>query len=217
MRKTGNELFDIFWKAYPARVNGAGVMEKRKKGLALKWFEKENPSEEKVYDMLAWIKKDKECRETSENANKFYSPPPDAIVFLNQKRWMDEIGEVLTKTDRREAHRSQSVYANNIKALIAHWQGVILEWPPGKLKASKAFMAAAAYPEFAKWAIGQKPDLKGAKADEADNPPLSRPKNAVVKDFLITQIPSTADLPPPNTEINPLVEQFIKDYDLFRK
>jgi hypothetical protein len=218
-RPTGNELFDIFWKEYPPRINGAGVTEKRKKGLALKWFEKEKPSEEKVYDMLAWIKKDKECRKTSEDANKFYSPPPDAIVFLNQKRWMDEIGEVLTKTDRREAHRSRSVYSNNVQSLISQCQGIIKEWPIQKLLKSPVIRAGRKYPEFRAWAIEQRPDLKGAKADKADNPPLSQPVNAVVKKSLTTQIPSDADLPPPRdddfTGQSKLVDDFVEKYNLF--
>ena len=210
--KTGNILFDIFWKEYPPRINSAGVMEKKRKGLALKWFETHKPSEEQVYDMVAWVKKDNELR--AKSGDHFYSPPPDAIVWLNQKRWMDEIGIEVTKTQRREAHRSKAVYGNNVQSLIEQWQGVIKEWPIQKLVNHKGFMSGRRYPEFRDWAIKERPDLEGARPD----PVAKKPVKLEPVGFgceIVQKVDTAADLPPPKPEINPLVEQFIKDYDLF--
>lgn len=209
-RPTGNELFDIFWEAYPYRINGTGAMEKKRKGPALKWFEKESPSEEKVYDMVAWIKLDKENREASDTANHFYSAPPDAIVWLNQKRWMDEIGVEVTKTTRREAHRSKAVYANNAKEKIANWKNRIQDWTDEQLRASKPFQAAWKYPEFRKWVKEQR---AGRKPEKITPKPLA--SRDLTVNVAVKKISPAADLPPPKTEINPLVEKFIKDYDLF--
>ena len=169
-RPTGNELFDIFWKEYPPRINGAGVMEKKKKGPALKWFETHKPSEEEVYDMVAWLKRDKECRGISEISGGFYSARADAIVFLNQEGWMDEIGVVVTKTQRREDHRSKAVHVSNAKAAIESFSAVILEWSDDNLRASKAFQSAWKYPEFRKWVKEQRQDRKNPTSD-ADLPP----------------------------------------------
>lgn len=180
-RSTDNELFDIFWKEYPPRVNSLGVMEKKRKADALKWFKKHNPSEETVYDMVAWLEKDKENRGKSDSAGKFYSAPPDAIVFLRQERWIhDEIGVESTKTQRYEAHRGKAVYGNNVKDLISDWQGVINDWPLEKLRANKSFIHACRYPEFLKWAKEKRPDQKN---------PTSNPTSAPTSD---------ADLPPPS-------------------
>jgi hypothetical protein len=145
--KTGNELFDIFWQIYPPRDN-----KKKTKDQSLTWFEKNNPSEELVYDMVEWIKKDKANRELLLSQKLFCAPPKDAIRFLRDKDWMDEIGEPATKTEKREAHRSRAVYGNNIKSLIRDWENVITEWPRERLWANKAFKYAYnAYPEFRAW------------------------------------------------------------------
>jgi len=164
-RKTGNVLFDIFWEAYPPRVNGAGVMEKKKKGAALKYFEKHKPTEEAVFDMIEWLKLDKENRDKSDASGKFYSPPADAIVFLNQKRWVyDEIGTVATKSQRYETRRTTSVQNKNTKDRIAMYRGIVKEWPVARLKADSGFMhASRTYPDFAAWALEQRPELKENK------------------------------------------------------
>jgi hypothetical protein len=206
-RKTGNPLFDIVLAEWSPRITNAGVWEKRKKGPARKKFELINPTEEEAYDMVAWIRKDKECREKAKASNSFYTPPSDLIVFLNNESWEDEIGIEITKTTRREAHRSKAVYGNNIKSLIEHWQGVIKEWPDDRLRASKSFQAAWKYPEFRDWV---KKERQGRKPDKADNPPSPPPIKPKKPD-------TTADLPPPRTENDLLVAQFVKDYNLFGK
>jgi len=171
-RPTGNELFDILWAEYPPRINGSGVKEKKKKGPALKKFEQENYSDETVYDMIAWIRQDKECRDKSRASKEFYSPPPDLIVFLNQERWMDEIGVEVTDSQRYEKKRSKTIYSKTIQEKINQWSNVIQDWPAGKLKANKMFMEASrAYPEFKAWALEQRPDLRGAKADHIQEMP----------------------------------------------
>ena len=212
--KTGNELFDIFWKEYPARNN-----KKVTKKASLAWFKKHDPPEETVYDMIQWLKKDKENRDLLTSQEQFCPPPQDAIRFLNAEAWVyDEIGKVCTKTQRREAHRSKAVYGNNVQNLISQCEGIIKEWPIQKLLRNATIRAGRKYPEFRAWAIKQRPELKGAKADKADNPPPSEPKNAVATpNVALLQPDTTADLPPPKPEINRLVEQFIKDYDLFGK
>jgi len=64
-----------------------------------------------------------------------------------------------------EKSPSEIIYAKNLKEKFEMWSGPIKEWSPGKLKASKSFMAASQYPEFAEWALKEKPELKGAKPD----------------------------------------------------
>jgi hypothetical protein len=199
--KTGNELFDIFWQIYPPRDN-----KKKTKGPSLAWFEKNKPAEELVYDMVEWVKKDKANRELLLSQKLFCAPPKDAIRFLKDKDWMDEIGEPATKTEKREAHRGKAVYANNIKALISHWQSVILEWSDDKLRASKAFQSAWKYPEFREWVKKER-----ANRTKADNPPLSQPEKAVIP---VKKPTPDADLPPPRTEQERMVEEFVEKYKL---
>jgi hypothetical protein len=201
-RPTGNELFDIVWAAYPAR-NGR----KETKAPSLKLFKQMKVSEETAYDMVEWIKKDKESRESLNQQNLFCKPPMDMVRFLRHTVWEDEIGVEVTKTTRREAHRSKAVYGNNVNELIEHWQGVIKEWPDDRLRASKSFQAAWKYPEFRDWV---KKERAGRKPDKADNPPSPPPIKLKKPD-------TTADLPPPRTENDLLVAQFVKDYDLFGK
>jgi hypothetical protein len=158
-RKTGNELFDIFWQQYPARTNSAGVSEKKRKGPALKWFEKNKPAEELVYDMVVWLKKDIGLRAKSETSSAFYPAAPDAVVWLNQSRWMDEIGEVVTTTQRREVKRSKAVYGNNINSLIDQYKGIVNTWTVAELRANPGFIKAYnTYPEFRAWVQKQLPD-----------------------------------------------------------
>lgn len=210
-RQTGIELFDILWDVYPPRLNKLGLYEKRKKGPAIKKFKQENYSEETVYDMVAWIRKDNEYREKSRKANEFYSPPPDLIVFLNQDRWMDEVGEVATDSQRYENKRSQSIHSKNLQSKIDSWSGVIHERTIEELRANPRFMAAyGSCKEFRAWVQKELPDRP--KADKADNPVLSSPVIPPKKPE------TTQDLPPPEpifTGQSQLVDEFVKKYKLF--
>lgn len=159
-RKTGNELFDIFWQAYPAR-NGR----KNTKGESLEWFKKNKPAEETVFDMVQWLRLDKESRLALDKQSKFCAPPKDAIRFLKKQVWHDEIGIEVTDSSRYEKSRSKSIYSNNVQSKIDQFSNIIHDWPVGRLKANKSFMSACQLPEVAKWALEQRLDLKGAKAD----------------------------------------------------
>ena len=229
--KTGNELFDIFWKDYPARNN-----KKVTKKASLTWFKKHDPPEETVYDMIQWLKKDKENRDLLTYQKQFCPPPQDAIRFLNAEAWVyDEIGKVCTKTSRREAHRGKAVYANTVKDYISGFRNIIHGLTIQELLHHKQFRhACGAYPEVKTWALKERPDLEGARPDKIlpqilpQSPPQITPKTppTVLESAHFQNKPtynptlsptSDADLPPPKPEINPIVEQFIKDYDLFGK
>ena len=205
-RTTGNELFDIFWKEYPPRINGAGVMEKKGKKKALVWFEKHKPAEEDVFDMLAWIKKDKDCRSKSSSSSNFYSPPADAIVFLNQERWVyDEIGEVATDSQRYEKKRSQTIHSKNVQGKIESWSKVIHERSIDELRSNPQFMAAYnSCSEFRTWVQKELPNRP--KSDVTEQPEQVKP--------VPVAIPPPEILPPPEPEKNALVEEFMEKYDL---
>ena len=86
--------------------------------------------------------------------------------------------------------RSVSVASNNVKALIGQYEHIITDWDVDRLKLNKGFMhASRSYPEFAKWALDKRPDLKAQ--------PLSEPKKAVATPNVALLQPTDADLPPP--------------------
>jgi len=162
-RKTGDELFDRFWAAYPAR-NGR----KTTKADCIKWFKTNKPTQEDIDGMVHWLQMDAKSRETLRTQNKFCPEPKDPIRFLRAEQWIhDEIGVIVTDSQRFEKKRSNHVQDRNIKDMIEHWSNVIQEWGVDQLKADSRFMAAAQYPEFAQWALKERPDLKGAKARKA--------------------------------------------------
>jgi len=167
-RPTGNELFDIFWAEYPAR-NGRKLTKKD----SLAWFKKNKPTEETVCDMVKWLRVDRQSREALKIQKKFCAPPKDAIRFLRHECWVyDEIGVEVTDSQRYEKKRSKTIYSKTIQEKINQWSNVIQDWPAGKLKANKMFMEASrAYPEFKAWALEQRPDLRGAKADHIQEMP----------------------------------------------
>jgi hypothetical protein len=190
-RKTGIVLFDILWDAYPPRLNKLGLWEKKKKGPAIKKFKQEDYSEETVYDMVAWIRKDNEYREKSRKANEFFSPPPDLIVFLNQDRWTDEVGEVATESQRYEKKRSQSIHSNNAQSKIDSWSKVIHERSIEELRNNPQFMAAyKSCPEFRTWVQKELPNRESAKPDHVVEVNKKVPQPLKVE--------TVADLPPPS-------------------
>ncbi len=214
-RSTDNKLFDIVWLEWPPRINGAGMWEKKKKGPALKKFEKIAPTEEQAYDMVEWIKRDKDCRKKSEDSGKFYAPPPDLVVFLNNRSWeMDEIGEVVTKTQRYEKNRSKSIKDNNLRDGISQWQGTITTWPIPKLRGSKLFMGLVrGCPGFREWALEQRPELKGSKAHVVSDEISTKPVVAIKTDLNRHKMPEAADLPPPK----PDAKQLLKEVRIYAK
>lgn len=71
--------FDLFWKAYPKKVS---------KGNAEKWFDKNNPSDELVNEMINKISLLKDTEQWTKDNGK-YIPYPTS--WLNAKGWEDEI------------------------------------------------------------------------------------------------------------------------------
>lgn len=200
-RSTGNELFDIFWKEYPPRINGAGMMEKKGKKKALAWFETHKPTEEDVFDMLAWIKKDKDCR--AKSSGHFYSPPADAIVFLNQERWVyDEVGEVATDSQRYEKKRSETILSNNVQGKIDSWSKVIHERSIDELRSNPQFMAAyKSCSEFRAWVQGELPDRKPPQAIKPKEAPPPKPEP--VKRAPVTRLVMPSKRKPETVAIQP--------------
>ena len=77
--KYKKELFELFWSRYPKKVD---------KQKTIKWFEKNNPTEELVNKMIEKIEK---FRQTKQWQNRQYIPNP--TTWLNGKRWEDELDE----------------------------------------------------------------------------------------------------------------------------
>lgn len=77
--KYKKEIFEKFWETYPKKVD---------KQKTIKWFEKNNPTEELVNIMVGQIEK---LKKTKQWQNKQYIPNP--TTWLNGKRWEDEIIE----------------------------------------------------------------------------------------------------------------------------
>lgn len=153
---TGNELFDLFWQAYPFR-NTKKIGKKK----CLAKFKAKKYDAETVQLMIDWIERDIENRATTRSKKQFYADPCDPIVFLNNDRWEDPIGVVISKTVHREAHRSKAVYRNNVREKIMYWSDVILIRTDAELRANKQFISAYdTYPEFRVWVKGQRTGLK---------------------------------------------------------
>ena len=75
---TNNELFDLFWEAYPKKKN---------KGSAEKWFKSHKPTKELVDTMLEKIEQQKNTRDWQKNDGQFIPYPS---TWLNAKAWEDE-------------------------------------------------------------------------------------------------------------------------------
>lgn len=235
--KTGDKLFDRFWQAYPAR-------NKKKVGKypCQLWFKAYTPSVETASAMIDWIEQDKANRASVEAEGGFYAPPKDPIRFLKDRAWLDDIGVILNKQQRQAKVRKKNsdvMRERKVSEYINSYSRIIMERTTQQLVNDKIFMyAAKAYPEFRAWALNKRPLLEGArpdkpKADKADNPPSpppSEPKKAVVKEnpptikqenvlFVGNEIPSAADLPPPQeddfTGQSQLVDDFVKKLNLF--
>ena len=70
--------FDRFWSAYPRKAG---------KGAALKAFQKLNPGEELLEQMLETIRREKGSLQWQEEGGRFI---PHPATWLNQGRWEDE-------------------------------------------------------------------------------------------------------------------------------
>ena len=108
--------------------------------------------------------------------------------FLNG--WVSRSEATGHVTKDPEKTVSEMIYEKNLKNHIEQWSNIIHERTTGQLKANKMFMAASQYPEFAKWAVEQRPDLKGAKADV----PLTKPEPVAEPPPVVPVM--LADIPP---------------------
>ncbi len=87
-------LFDRLWSCYPRKVG---------RGAALKSFEKINPDEKFLMEMIlaidAQIRYRKQVTEQnkslSERNKKFIPDWPHPATWLNQQRWLDEIPSII--------------------------------------------------------------------------------------------------------------------------
>ena len=164
------DQFKAFWKAYPQR-------NKKKVGKypCQLWFEAKKPAPETAEKMIDWLEQDKANRASTEKENGFYAPPCDPLRFLKERMWEDDIGVVLTKADRKakEAKKTSDIHKQRrIESYISGFENIINSWPINRLLLDKQFRyACSAYPEVKAWALEQRPELKGAKAD---NPPPPR-------------------------------------------
>ena len=77
-----SELFVNFYEAYPKHV---------KKADTLKWFEKNKPDNEMVEMLIDKVNEQIAWRERQSSAGAFVPQWPAPIVWLNGKRWEDEL------------------------------------------------------------------------------------------------------------------------------
>lgn len=97
-KKSENELFELFWKAYPKKKN---------KGNVEKWFEKNKPSKELVEKMIMQIERFKDTNDWKKNNGQFIPYPSS---WLNAKAWEDEIE---TDSEREERIEREIVGRQN--------------------------------------------------------------------------------------------------------
>ena len=166
MKKTGDKLFDAFWLSYPAR-------NKKKVGKypCQLWFKAYTPSVETVTAMIDWIEQDKANRASVEAEGGFYAAPPDALRFLKERMWTDDIGVILNKQQRQTKNRkgqSDIRRQKKIDEYVYSYSNIIMTRTVQQLVNDKIFMyAAKAYPEFRAWALEQRPLLEGARPERA--------------------------------------------------
>ena len=77
IKREFEDKFEIFWNEYPRHDN---------KQKTIKWFEKNNPSNELLEIMLEKIRL---LKQTNQWKNKQYIPMP--TTWLNGNRWEDEV------------------------------------------------------------------------------------------------------------------------------
>lgn len=227
MKTIDTQLFDQFWKAYPAR-------NKKKVGKypCSLWFEAKRPSPSIVDAMVDWIEQDKANRASVERDGGFYAPPKDPIRFLKDRMWEDDIGVILTKQQRQAKVRKKNsdiMRERKVSEYIDSYSRVITERTVQQLVNDKIFMyAAKAYPEFRAWALEKRPLLEGARPEKPDKAPAIKPvseqpigKNPEKPQLAPKTAPvdSAADLPPPRdddfTGQSQVVDDFVKKLDLF--
>jgi len=89
LNKDGH-FFDVFWKAYPRKVN--------KREALIRWKNKKLPP---INELLEILEKQKQTEQWKKDDGRFI---PHPSTWLNQERWDDEI---LTQKDIKENERTE--------------------------------------------------------------------------------------------------------------
>ncbi|MCP5263635.1 MAG: hypothetical protein H6929_19980 [Rhodoferax sp.] len=97
-QRTVNGHFGQFWPAYPRKV---------KKKEALKAFEKINPTPELLNQMLAALRL--QVKALNWTGDRY---TPHASTWLNGERWLDELPESATKSNRHPQWALDAGFAN---------------------------------------------------------------------------------------------------------
>ena len=79
--KTGNELFDVFWNAYPRKEG---------KPKSIRWFEKNKVDSETLEKMLKELERQSKAKNWKRIDMK-YIPMP--LTWLNRRDWEVECNE----------------------------------------------------------------------------------------------------------------------------
>lgn len=93
------ERFERFWQAYPKKVA---------KATALKWFEKNKPSEDLTNRMIDAIESQRKSIEWTKDGGEFIPYPS---TWLNQGRWEDELTPI-NNAPKTAENRSQQAKAH---------------------------------------------------------------------------------------------------------
>ena len=96
---TIEKRFNAFWKAYPKKVA---------KATALKWFEKNKPSEDLTQRIIDAIEAQKKSIEWTKDGGEFI---PHPSTWLNQGRWEDELTPI-NNAPKAAENRSQQAKAH---------------------------------------------------------------------------------------------------------
>lgn len=89
--------FELFWRAYPRKVA---------KVLAAKAWRRLNPTPALTAQIMAALGRQKRTEQWTKDGGQFV---PHAATWLNQQRWLDEIGPSAPLLPSAEAERARSV------------------------------------------------------------------------------------------------------------
>lgn len=92
-------IFDDFWKLYPHRVG---------KGAAQKAWDKIKPDEETCRQIEIGLDIQKRYRRDAQAAKQFVPEWPYPATWLNQQRWLDEVGSHSDLKDRQHRDKCQT-------------------------------------------------------------------------------------------------------------
>lgn len=154
-------LFDTFWKAYPKRNN-----KKVGRYPCQLWFKAYVPDKDIVDKMVSWLKIDVTNRKAVQGKGEFYAEACDPLKFLKDRKWMDDIGVMVTKESRTRRDRTEMVRKQELNGYKDKYTVWLMAKTPSVIKdkqsaMSREFMLLAnKYPEVREWALTIRPDLK---------------------------------------------------------